>query len=380
MGHAMKREFSLYLDVVRFIAAALVVVHHSNFADLTAARVPFSEHGPAAVIIFFVLSGYVISYVASGKEGEPVEYWSSRLSRFYSLAIPVVLLCPILDAIGQSLAPHFYIGKSTNDHTILRIVTSLAFLNEIWTAGIMTFSNTPYWSLNYEMWYYVLFAVIAFLKGRARIVLATMVALLVGPKILLLAPLWWLGVLIHRWQALYRLPKPLCWLLFLSSFPLYAAYIHFDIAYRSSDLLRNWIGEYWTVQLSFSKFFLGNYLLGLAIAANFVGFRGIAEQFAAPLIMLEKPVRWLAGYTFSLYLMHQPLLQLYAALFRGDPQGHLFYWQVVIATIVTIGIAGNLTEQRRGELKRLINAFLTKLVTSNWWRRVSVAMLKSKKA
>lgn len=161
----MKKEFSIYLDLVRFVAAALVVIYHSNQRNVITDSVPFSNHGHAAVIVFFVLSGYVISYIHSTRESQPVDYWSSRLARFYSLAVPAVLLCPLLDMAGEAIAPQFYAGVTTHTMAAVRIVSSLLYLNEMWTLSIMSFSNVPYWSLCYEMWYYVLFAIVAFTRG-----------------------------------------------------------------------------------------------------------------------------------------------------------------------------------------------------------------------
>lgn len=376
----MKKEFSIYLDLIRFTAAALVVVHHSNIRALIDDRVWFSQHGPAAVIIFFVLSGYVISYVASTKEGTPVEYWSSRLSRFYSLAIPIVLFCPLLDMAGEALAPQFYVDKTTHGLALLRMFTSLAYLNEIWTISIMSFSNVPYWSLNYEMWYYVLFAVVTFMRGRPRAVLATAVMVFIGPKILLLAPIWVLGAVLHRYRAWYALRPWQYWALFLVSWPLYWMYQEFQIAEVGSSILGAWIGEKWLFQLSFSKFFLANYLLALVIAANFVGFRGIAHHFSAPLLVFEKPIRWLSAYTFSLYILHQPLLQFYAALINGDPRGHLFYAEVVAATVLTILVVSAFTEQKRHYLKAWILRALVTLMATKWWRQGISVLLAPKPA
>jgi peptidoglycan/LPS O-acetylase OafA/YrhL len=364
----MKKEFSIYLDLVRFMAALLVLIHHSNFSGLSLDHVWFSQFGPAAVIIFFVLSGYVISHVTSTKESEPIEYWSSRLSRFYSVAIPIVLLSPLLDIVGQALAPQLYVMKTTHDFALLRMFTSLTFLNEIWTMAIMSFSNVPYWSLNYEIWYYMLFAVVTFMRGRPRAWLAGATILFVGPKIILLAPIWILGVVLHRYQRLYRLLPWQCWSLFLASWPLFGLYEHFQIAYRSSELVGYVIGQHWKEQLSFSKFFLGNYLLALVIGANFVGFRGIAQNFSAPLLACEKVIRWLAGYTFTLYIMHQPLLLFYSALFLGDPAGKLFYSEVIGATVLTIGIVGAFTEHKRHHLKAWIRRQLLALTATKWWR------------
>lgn len=365
----MQREFSIYLDLIRFLAAALVLVHHSNFKELSQQHVWFSEHGPAAVIVFFVLSGYVISYVSVGKEREPLDYWSSRLSRFYSLAVPIVLFCPLLDWMGASMGPQFYDGgRTTHDLAFLRILTSLAFVNEVWTMAIMSFSNVPYWSLNYEMWYYIMFAVVAFTRGRARVALLTAAVLFVGPKIVLLAPVWMLGVLAHRWDRLRSLPSWTYWLMFCVSWPLYFIYIHYNMAEIGSDLTQRLFGTWWQTQLSFSKYFLTDYVLALVVLANFVGFRGIAEHFRRPLMAVEKPIRWLAGYTFSLYILHQPLLQFFGALINGDPSGRLFHVEVLGATLLAVVLISSVTEQQRHHLKRWVRDQLSVLTAMPWWQ------------
>lgn len=365
----MKKEFSIYLDLVRFVAAFLVVLFHSNIRNISTDLIPFSTHGHHAVMVFFVLSGYVISYIAAGRENTPVEYWSSRLSRFYSLAIPVVLLAPVLDLAGQALAPEFYVGKTTHDLWALRILSSLLFTNEIWTLSIMSFSNVPYWSLCYEMWYYVLFAIAAFTKGTARTVLLVVTALFVGPKIMLLAPIWALGVVLHRWQRLYHLQAWQNWALFLGSIPAYLLFHHYQLSELGSEWLRALIGPEWHKQATFSRYFITDYWLALIIAANFVGFRGIAHHFSAPLIACERPIRWVASFTFSLYLLHQPLLQFFAALISGDPSQPWFYLQVLAATLVSVVAISLLTEQKRTHLRDAIRRQLIALGDSRWFKQ-----------
>lgn len=376
----MKKEFSIYLDLIRFLASVMVVIYHSNIRLVTTEPLPFSSHGHAAVIVFFVLSGYVISYIALTRENTPVEYWSSRLSRFYSLAIPAVLLTPLLDMAGQSLAPQFYGDATTHSMPGVRIVTSLLYLNEIWNLSIMSFSNVPYWSLCYEMWYYVLFAIVAFTRGKARIALAAVTVLFLGPKIMVLAPLWLLGVVLHRYRPLSQLAAWQYWLLFLGSWPIYILFQQHQLTELGSQMLRGLIGEKWHHQAAFSKFFIMDYPLALIIAANFIGFRGIAHYFARPLLACERPIRWIAGYTFSLYILHQPLLLFYAAVINGNPAGRLFYAEVVGATLLTIGAIGAFTEQKRHLLKRWIRAQLLALTGSQWWQRGVTPMLSPKPA
>ena len=108
----MRKEFSLYLDLVRFLAAVTVVIYHSNYRELIPASLPIRNAGHSAVIVFFVLSGFVVAYVVDTKERTALEYWSSRLSRIYSVAVPAVILTLILDNIGEQLVPHY---KTTHE-------------------------------------------------------------------------------------------------------------------------------------------------------------------------------------------------------------------------------------------------------------------------
>ena len=136
----MQREFSVYLDGMRFFAAALVFLTHSYLiypVDSLLFKV-----GHEAVIIFFVLSGFVIAYVTDTKESTLRDYALSRFARIYSVALPAVLLTVCADYIGQShnLAsyPHDYIA---NDFWIVRFLSSLAFTNELWLVSIQSFSQ-----------------------------------------------------------------------------------------------------------------------------------------------------------------------------------------------------------------------------------------------
>ena len=77
----MNRPFSIYLDVVRFTAAVLVYLWHSNQRFLVESALPASNYGHSSVIVFFVLSGFVIAYVTDTKESSLSVYSASRIAR-----------------------------------------------------------------------------------------------------------------------------------------------------------------------------------------------------------------------------------------------------------------------------------------------------------
>src|SRR5215471_3078111 len=128
----MTREFSLYLDLVRFSAAFLVFVSHSNFRELSERVIPAAGFGHSAVIVFFVLSGFVIAYVTDTKEKLAQDYAASRLARIYSVALPALVLTILLDIFGERVSPRVYDGSTTHDWWLLRLISSALFLNESW--------------------------------------------------------------------------------------------------------------------------------------------------------------------------------------------------------------------------------------------------------
>lgn len=350
----MAPAFSIYLDLVRFIAACLVVVYHSNSRLIVETPLPFSQYGHTAVIVFFVLSGYVIAFATDTKERSAKLYWASRLSRVLSLAVPVVLLTPLLDMIGESLAPALYAGNTTHGLAWLRVMASLLFLNEIWSVSIMSFSNIAYWSLNYEVWYYVLFSIYIFGSSSRRWLWIALVAALIGPKILLLAPIWCAGVLIYRWQGVQRLPEWSAWLCVVTSFVLFYAFEQSRIADMVSGQIKALIGADLHRELAFSKWFLTDYLLTIIVGLNFVGMRGLARRYEGLALMLEKPIRAAAAYTFSIYLLHQPLIYFWAALIDLPATGYTRYAAVMAGVLGSIWLIGSLTERQRFALRQYL--------------------------
>lgn len=352
----MKKEFSLYLDLVRFTAAALVLLSHTNRRFLIDDIVPLSNMGHEAVIVFFVLSGFVIAYVTDGKEGTFIEYWLSRLARLYSVALPALLLTLVLDQAGQTLQPAFYTDTTTHDWAALRFVTSMFFVNEIWFVSIMTYSNLPYWSLCYEFWYYFLFAIFFFVRDPWRWPLIALVCLLLGPKIVLLAPIWALGAVLYSSRPFAGVPEAAGWVLFAGSIAGFVTFVQLDATEYFSGVLKDLIGPEWHHQMAFSKFFIGDYLLGAIIFANFLGFRAIAHRFAWLLLAAAGPIRFLAGYTFALYLFHDPLILFFAAVYQGDPSGPWFYASVMASVILSVLLLGHFTEKRKNWLKAKLRA------------------------
>ncbi len=346
----MNKGFSVYLDLVRFIAACLVYVYHSNQRLLVEEILPASNFGHSSVIVFFVLSGFVIAYVTDTKENTWTSYSASRLSRVYSVAVPAIILTLALDTVGRSIFPALYAGYPY-DQFLIRSLGSLLFANEVWFISITSFSNVPYWSICYEIWYYAAFGILMFMPRRTAIVLLLLLAAALGPKIILLAPIWGMGVLLYYWQTPKRLSRIASWSLFVGTVAAITLFHYHGISPAIAEWLKAQMGSELHREFTFSKFFPADYILGILVAANFAAVRNIAIQIEPVMLLIERPVKTLASYTFTLYLLHQPLFLFWAAVLRGDPNGHGYWLATTMLMAVSVGVIGYFTENKRHGLR-----------------------------
>jgi peptidoglycan/LPS O-acetylase OafA/YrhL len=318
-----------------------------------------SGYGHSAVIVFFVLSGFVIAFVTDTKERTWPRYAASRLSRVYSVAVPTVALTLLLDGIGRSLHPTLY--AYPYDQIVVRVLASLAMANELWLVSITSFSNVPYWSIAFEAWYYVIFGLAMFVPPRYRVAAVLAAMLVVGPKILLLLPIWWAGVVLYRWQWLQATSKTFAWCLVVVSVLGIWGYHALEVYKAPAAFTEQWLGADLFKRLTFANLFLGDYLLAVLVFCNFAGMRRVAQDLSRVFLAVKGPVRWAASYTFTLYLLHQPVLLFWAAVIRGRPDQEWYWWSVTALMALTIILVGYLTENRREGLRTALQRRLESL-------------------
>ena len=106
-----------------------------------------------------------------------------------------------------------------------------------------SFSNVPYWSICYEGWYYIGFGVLTFMPRNRAWALIGLIILVLGPKILLLAPVWAMGVWLFRSPRLAGLSEAAGWVLVAATVAAISAFIVLDVehavAARLQAVLRN---------------------------------------------------------------------------------------------------------------------------------------------
>ncbi len=357
----MTKNLSIYIDFLRIVAAATVFVGHANSLEGDIFG-KFGWRAPEAVAVFFVLSGFVISYVATGAERCARRYAVARIARIYSVAVPAIIVTLMLDAIGRAAAPQLYNLHSyyNTDTGFIDILRCLIFTNEVWGAHSFVGSNEPYWSLGYEVLYYWVFGIAVFAPPQYRVVATVAALVAIGPNVVAYFPLWLIGVGCHRILLLTKGSEAksspviligavvwgasfiLCFVMMhLKPHPLFDMYlpVRFDAKY-----LHSWL------------YF---HVLGALIAMNILGMGIVADRLRDLPKPIERVVRWASGGTFTLYLIHQPLILFMTAVMPGDPVSFTRRGIIVIAALALSYLFAELGERRKALWRRWASYLLS---------------------
>ena len=317
----MTRGFSTYLDVLRFGAAVVVLMSHYGYERMSDGRWLWIRElnlGSDAVIVFFVLSGFVIAHVAARPEAAMGRFAFDRLPRLVSVALPALLLGFALDRFGTAVAPEAYASWFYTPLSLGEMLArGLSFTNE-W-AGMETRlgTNGPFWSLSYEAAYYALFAVAFFMSGFRRAVLLALGAWLVGLNILVLLPVWLMGVGLHHiMKRELSISRTLAMALAVLPVGIYAVSLAVGLPAQLYAVTADIDAA---MVLRFSNEPLWNYYLGVLVSLHLLGVAGLLKSDQDLPMSLE--IKWLAGASFSIYLIHYPLLQTLSVLPLGGLEG-----------------------------------------------------------
>ena len=336
MDLLMPASLSLYLDLIRFLAAFAVLLFHLWPQWFPGMPLPWPGH--AAVVVFLVLSGFMIARAAHQPGVDLRTYLQHRAARILSVAVPALLLSIVVAPLAGHTAIHSS-GPMALDAAAFwgRIAASLLFIGQSWNLILAPPYNPPYWSLCYEVWYYVMYGAWVFAPRRWRLPAVLLAALCAGPKILLLAPVWLLGV--GLWHVRGRLPASAAVLFFFGFMLAGLLLFWFDVGVLLRDrMLVAWPAA--SGQLNESAQFIGDYMLGIAVAGNFLGAAALGNRLNW-LFRFENPIRFLASYTFSIYLYHMPLAVL---LWNGFGMRSPLLMAVLLAAMLLA--LGALTERQ----------------------------------
>jgi peptidoglycan/LPS O-acetylase OafA/YrhL len=369
VGEISSPVISAHLDVIRSLAALAVLYTHTrvlfiasvdmaedSIGVLDRALYIASSYGHTAVMVFFVLSGLLVSSSIRGAilrgRWSWFAYFVNRWSRLSVVLIPALLLTLFWDSLpgwigllaidtNQDTAAAIISRQTLESHTSLKILASNAlYLQTIWVPPLG--SNTALWSLANEFWYYLIFPCFALavaarsgasLAARvAYLVLGACLLLFVGPEIAAYMSLWLFGALVGVIPRLSMFK--VLWIL--------RAYL-----VATSSLLLLLLVAIGVGRMQSS---LGNdIILGVVIAIWLFGV--LHADASAEHHAYRRLARFFAGFSYSLYATHLPFLIFMRECFTAKSA-----WQPTAAGwLSALGVA----------LLAMIVAYLFSLVTES---------------
>lgn len=379
----LDRVTSGYLDAIRALAAFVVVLNHWRamfFVDyhdlarelhspLVIGFLAAGKFGHQAVMIFFVLSGFLISSSIVRKIERGSWSWKDyaidRSARLYMVLIPGLILGGIWDFLGLHLAA----GRALYTAPLRAFGPHIpaAFLNAWTFAGNALFlqtrfvgvfgSNGPLWSLFNEAWYYVLFPafVCAVLSVKRRKVAKFVAYLILAAGVTwLLADamtgflIWLAGFVVaiaaNRWQIGNKKFKSI--------------YIAVSAALFFGSLVEAGLG---------STQFGNDICVGLSFALLL---HALLQTRVDPGDSSLAAARTFSGFSYSLYLVHFPFLLFIRALilpkaiWQPDLK-HILLASFILPVVLAYayGVA-HLTERHTGEVRSWIHKRISKIAAT----------------
>jgi peptidoglycan/LPS O-acetylase OafA/YrhL len=326
----------LKLEALRGFAALYVLLHHvsSSYLGLKSSLAGFPfRFGQEAVLVFFLLSGFVIHYSFhfSPRQGF-VDYLIKRTRRIYPIFIIALFLSLLTVLLSSDLLIWGDILRSYGGNMLM--LQDHPGRPSPWFLPFC--GNDPLWSLAYEWWFYMLyFPIVKYCPSRWQKVFVFSLAgigiafdsFFPNPPChyLALLPIWWFGVemakeylasgkITLRGQRAYLLLLllPLVSYLALTLEWHYNGKPLFFIAYPLVDL----------------RYFVSTlFLFLLALIWRRFDFSG-HRIFSRPLIFI-------GTFSYALYVFHYPLISR-LRLF-GD--NHLFYLDLFLRLLLAFALS-----------------------------------------
>lgn len=355
---ALPKGFSVYLDLLRFGAALMVLLFHVKKLGVGPPAVLrfIPDRGHDFVILFFVLSGYVIASAADRKRDKGLrEFALDRMARVYSVAVPLLVLCTVFAVFFNAWLDPQRNWAAGVDHPYATFALNLVFMGQTWWLHMMPFMNDPYWSLCYEVMYYAAFGAVFFMRGWQRGAALAVVCALAGPKVLLLMPCWLLGVAAYFWRDRWQPGRVVATVCAVAVPVTVLALLHkIGFASAARALTKGWFPEHYDA-LDFSNDFLVDYVAAAVAAFHLYAVRFIGLRWPEG---LKSFITAGAAMSFTLYLFHMPLVFVVLNGF-GTHRAELvaFFVSAIGIPLACFGLS-RVTESRRSVVRGWLDRLL----------------------
>lgn len=257
----------------------------------------FTGFAHQAVVIFFLLSGWLVGGSLLNKLNKSdvmLSYCLDRLTRLWLVLIPAFLVTIVFGSITRHIDPAKFDHAIDNEYSTTTFLGNLFGMQELLVPCFG--GNFSLWSLSYETWYYVLFPLVllSFVakKMSKRVIAAVAVVILashLSVAILLYFSLWMLGAVFSRIKIdIDRLSRTLL----LAIFVVVAVYFRL----HGSDYI---LAE---------KSYLRDLLYSVIFLVLLSSQQWNADVHARKVRMLKGAGEFLSKFSFTLYVIHVPLL------------------------------------------------------------------------
>lgn len=150
----------LSIQYLRAVAALLVVlVHCGTVLAVMGISGKVSEAASVGVDLFFVISGFIMVYTTNQKPVGALAFFLNRLAR----VAPIYWLLTLVLFVIALVAPQVL---GSTDASMANLLRSLLFIPYERNDGTVRPVLFVGWSLNYEMFFYLIFAVSLLLKSK----------------------------------------------------------------------------------------------------------------------------------------------------------------------------------------------------------------------
>ena len=310
----MPPAFSVYLDLLRTLAALAVFTNHFAptrwWQDFTVTY----NIGFDVVILFFVLSGYLISYAADQIDKTGFDYSIHRLARIVPVSLAAVVTAMVLLAIDQQFRTDIYGLNDYLTRPVYYLAMTAPFINELWWLNVMPFGDVPYWSLTFEVWCYVIYGLAVYVR-RWRWVLVVAALALTGPKQWLFLLMWLAGVAAYHYRERWRLTVGQAAVLALAPVAVYVAIklaAPNDWPYLAvGQKVEHMLGH----PLEFASRFAWGMPCAALVAVHVFAVRHLTASLQTPVYpVIQRVLKEMAGVSFTLYLFHIPLYNFWLSV------------------------------------------------------------------
>lgn len=365
----MSGELSAYLNFLRFSAALAVLLGHMEQDGLYMSWLPLSRFSHEAVIVFFVMSGFIIYSTTVNSGRSSIDYVIARASRIYSVVFPSVLfsiVCAIFFIKDAGQVGSF--PSNISLPSITDTVSSLLFLNQSWQNPAKLTMNPPFWSLCYEVWYYVIFGLWLFAPRAYRWPVAIIAAVIAGPAVIALFPIWLAGAWLVENHERFNASAfgHLATLSFVASCAVIVGINILGVDLVVKDFLHHRVPGFW--RLEYSQRLVTDFIVTLAVLLNIVAFYNLPPMFRVFFGRNKDLFGYLAGFSFSLYLFHRPMTLMLGFYFPNTGQSVVYSLLLMAGLLLACLVISYVTERQLNQYRKIfincaycVNMYIKKL-------------------